>query len=130
MAVYNEEVIMTIGPTVDVAAATARTWTDVVPGPSGAKWEVVEAHLLPDTAITANGTNFTTFTLANATTAVTITSRAYSAVNSVANTKESLTLVAAAKFVTAGDTITWAKADSGTGLAAGCRCRVRLKRIL
>lgn len=129
MAVHNEDIQITIGPTVDVAAGTGRAWTHVVPGASGTKWEVLEVKLLPDTALTANGTNYTTFTLANTTKSLTIATRAYSATNSVANTPETLTITAASKYADGGDVLTWTKAETGTGLAAGCRAQVRLRRI-
>lgn len=129
MAVYNERQKIVLGPTLDVAAGTGAVWGERVPGPPGAKYEVESVHLHPDVAIVANGANFSTYSLVNATTGATIATRAYSAVNSVGNVPEALPIAAAGREVSAGDVLTWTKAESGTGLAGRPRAVVVLRRI-
>ncbi len=130
MPVQNERVVITLGPrSADIAAGTAYVASERVPGPSGAKYRIDRVDAIVDANHTANGTNYTTWTLRNRTTSVDITSRAYSAGDSVAHTHESLTVAAAAVEVTAGDVLSWIKAESGTGLASRLRAQVELVRI-
>lgn len=126
--VHNEIVTVVLGPTVDVAAGTGAKWGQKV-GVVGEKYEILSADLFPDVGITFNAANFSTYTFRNETQAVDIGVRAYSAVSSVAQTPESIPLTAANKFVNGGDVLSWAKAESGTGLAGRPRCTVRLRRI-
>ena len=79
---------------------------------------VTSVKLIPDAAITANGTNYCTFTLKNGTTAV--ASRSWAATNSVANTIESMTLdtTLANRDLAAGDQLKLDRAVAGTGLAS------------
>lgn len=80
---------------------------------------VKSVTLVPDAAVTANGSDYFTLTLKNGSTAV--ASRAWSATNSVANTKENMTLsgTAANLNVASGDTLVLDRAKTGsTGLAS------------
>lgn len=126
--VQNEVVKVTLGPTVDVAAGTGAKYSEPV-GVSGEKYEIISASLLPDVAITANGTNFSIYTLRNETQSLDIATRSYAATNSVALTPEALSLTAASKFVNGGDVLSWAKAETASGLAGRPRVIVRLRRI-
>ncbi len=79
---------------------------------------VTAVTIVPSAAITADGTNFATYTLTRHTAgagAATTASRAWSATNSVALTEESMTLGAGVS-ITAGDTLTMIKTVGGTGL--------------
>jgi hypothetical protein len=83
--------------------------------------QVQAATLLPSAAVTADGTNFATYTLTRHTAgaaAATVATRAWSATNSVALTEEAMTLsgTAANLLLTAGDTLTIVKTVGGTGL--------------
>lgn len=84
---------------------------------------VTKVELVPRAAITANGTNFATYTLQNkgalASGTTAVASRAWSATNSVAGTKELATLnaTAANREVKAGDTLQLVRSVGGTGLA-------------
>lgn len=127
--VHNEIVKIVLGPTVDVAAGTAAKYSETV-GVSGEKYEILSASLLPDVGITFNATNYSTYTLRNETQSLDIASRAYNAVSSVAVTPEALALTAASKFVNGGDVLSWAKAETASGLAGRPRVLVRLRRIL
>lgn len=84
---------------------------------------ITAATLIPSAAITANGTNYLTLSFFNrgaagAGTAQWATARAYSSVNSVKATGETLTLssTAADLSLTAGDVIQVENAPTGTGL--------------
>lgn len=129
MAVHNERLSLMWGPVADVAAGTGGSWGIRVPGPTGAKYRIESAFLFPDLAITANGTNYSVYTLANATTSTTIGSRSYIATNSVALTPEAITVAAAAAEVTAGDILSWAKVETASGLAGRPRPIVNLIRV-
>jgi hypothetical protein len=127
MALYNERVFLELGPTADASGNVS--WRRAVPGPTGAQYQVVSATLMPDANITANATNFATFTLTNTTTSTTMATRAYSSGSSTGGTAEPLTVATAGQIVSAGDVLTWQKADSGTGLACRPRVVVELQRI-
>jgi hypothetical protein len=129
MAVQNERVRGEIGPTAAVAAGTGDVWFYRVVGPTGAKYRIDSAHLMPHNAVTANGTNYSTYTFKNETTTVTLATRAYSATDSVAGTAEALTVAAAGVEVTAGDVLSWTKAETASGLAAHNTCGFELVRI-
>lgn len=108
---------ITIGPDTSVAADTERNWYTqcLLPG----KWLVKKLYWVPHDAVTANGTNYTVFTLTNDTQTQTIGTRSYAATNSVAGTAEEVTLpTGLAAVVTQLDVIKLAKTDPGTGLAA------------
>jgi len=130
MSFQNEIVTLVGGPvTADVAAGTPGVWlVGKAPGPASAKYIIDEAWFLPDSAMTFNATNFSTYTLKNETTGVVLLTRALSAVSSVANTPEQLTQVAGT-LISGGDVLSWNKVESGTGLAGRPRISVRLKRI-
>ncbi len=128
--VQNEVIKVELGVHgTNIAAGTAHTDGTIV-GVSGEKYEVLSVFLYPDAAITADPTNYSTYTLRNVTQSLDIASRSYAATNSVAATPEALTPTAAAKFVNGGDVLTWAKAETASGLAGRARCIVRLRRIL
>lgn len=128
--IHNERVVKELGPQgTNIAAGTGTVSSWRVPGPTGAKYRIDRVDALVDAAHTANGTNYTTWTLRNQTTSTDITSRSYAAGDSVANTHEALTVAAAAVEVTAGDVITWTKVESGTGLASRLRAQLELVRI-
>jgi hypothetical protein len=84
---------------------------------------VTKVELVPRAAITANGTNFATYTLQNkgalASGTTVVASRAWSATNSVAGTKEQAALsgTAANREVKAGDTLQLVRSVGGSGLA-------------
>jgi hypothetical protein len=84
---------------------------------------VTKVELVPRAAVTANGTNFATYTLQNkgalASGTTAVASRAWSATNSVAGTKELATLnaTAANREVKAGDTLQLVRSVGGSGLA-------------
>ncbi|HEY0645517.1 MAG TPA: hypothetical protein VGD39_19025 [Nocardioides sp.] len=83
--------------------------------------QVTAAALVPSAAITADGTNFATYTLTRHTagaSAATVATRAWSATNSVALTEESMTLsgTAANLLLTAGDTLSIVKTVAASGL--------------
>ncbi len=83
--------------------------------------QVVSAALVPAAAVTADGTNFATYTLTRHTaggSAATVATRAWSATNSVALTEESMSLsgTAANLLLTAGDTLTIVKTVAASGL--------------
>lgn len=83
--------------------------------------QVTAASLVPSAAITADPTNFATYTLTRHTagaSATTVATRAWSATNSVALTEESMTLsgTAANLLLTAGDTLTAIKTVAASGL--------------
>lgn len=106
-----------MGPDTSVAADTERDWYEkfLLPG----KWLVRAVWWIPHDAVTANGTNYTVFTLTNVTASTTIVTRSYAATNSVAGTAEEQTLpTGAAATIADGDMLKLAKTDPGTGLAA------------
>lgn len=79
---------------------------------------VTAVTLIPSAAITADGTNYATYTLTRHTagaSAATTATRAWSATNSVALTEESMTLGAGVS-VTQGDTLTMIKTVAAAGL--------------
>lgn len=84
--------------------------------------QVTAVTLLPSAAITANGTDFATYTLTRVTAAgsgaTTVATRAWSATNSVANATEAMTLsgTAANLLVTAGQSLVMIKTEDGNGL--------------
>lgn len=82
---------------------------------------VTAVQFVPSAAITADGTNFSTYTLTNKTTgagSTTVATRAWSATNSVASTIESFTLSATAANldVASGDSLEVVKTHGGSGL--------------
>lgn len=130
MPVQNERVVITLGPrSADIAAGTAYVASERVPGPSGAKYRIDSVYAIVDAAHTANATNYTTWTLRNRTTSTDIASRSYASGDSVAHTHEALAVAAAAVEVTAGDVLSWIKAETNTGLASRLRAQVELIRI-
>jgi hypothetical protein len=125
MSVQNQYVTTTIGPTAQVGAATAFTWswTNQLPG----KWYIESASLVPDENQTANGTNNSVYTLAR--NGASVGSRSYASGNSTAGTPEPLTLTEAQRELSQGDELTWAKTVNGTGLAGTNRVDLVLRRI-
>lgn len=82
---------------------------------------VTEVKITPSAAITADGTNYSVYTLTRHTagaSATTVATRSWIATNSAAVTAESMTLsgTAANLVLTAGDTLTIVKTVGGTGL--------------
>lgn len=79
--------------------------------------QVTAVYWTPAAAITADGTNYFDLTLQNGSTVV--ATRSYIATNSVALTKESMTLSATAAnlLLAAGDVITAKKTKAASGLA-------------
>jgi hypothetical protein len=85
------------------------------------KIEVVSAALVPAAAITANGTNFSVYTLTRHTAgagAATVATRTWAATDSAALTPEEMALsgTAANLVLAAGDTLSIVKTVGGTGL--------------
>jgi hypothetical protein len=83
--------------------------------------EVTAVKFTPSAAITADGTNFSTYTVKNKVAGAgtaSVAARAWSATNSVASTPESFTLdtTAANLLVNAGDSLEVVKTHGGTGL--------------
>jgi len=83
--------------------------------------QVTAVALVPSAAITADGTNFATYTLTRHTagaSATTVATRAWSATNSVAVTAELMTLsgTAANLLLAVGDTLSIVKTVGGSGL--------------
>lgn len=129
MPVQNERIRLEWGPAANTAGGTPDVWYCRVPGPTGAKYKIESAHLMPHNAITANGTNFATMTLRNETTSTDIASRSHAATNSVAGTAEALTVAAAATEITAGDVLSWTKAETASGMAIHNTVIVEATRI-
>lgn len=125
--VHNERIRVVLGPTVAVAAGTGATWRDRIDNPG--KYIIESAYLMPDDAQTANGTNYSTYTLNNVTKSAVIATRAYSATDSVAGTAEALSVTASAAQVDSGDVLSWVKAETASGLAGRNRVIVTLRRI-
>lgn len=85
------------------------------------KCTIVSVTFVPSAAITADGTNFSTYTLTRYTagaSGATVATRAWSATNSVAETPEAMTLsgTAANLLLAADDTLSVVKTHGGTGL--------------
>lgn len=83
--------------------------------------QITAVTLVPSAAITADPTNYATYTLTRHTagaSATTVATRAWSATNSVAVTEESMTLsgTAANLLMTAGDTLSIVKTVAASGL--------------
>jgi hypothetical protein len=83
--------------------------------------KVVAVSLVPSAAITADGTNYATYTLTRHTagaSATTVATRVWSAGNSAAVTSEAMTLsgTAANLQLTAGDTLSIVKTVAASGL--------------
>jgi len=77
---------------------------------------------IPSAAVTADGTNYTVYTVTNkgsGSGSTSVATRSWAATNSVASTPEAMTLsgTAANLNVTAGDNIEVVKTHGGTGLA-------------
>lgn len=112
--------IFTVVEAPGVAAADTST---VVVANMPRDGHVVSLQLVPRAAITANGTNFATATLQNkgpqGSGSTAMASRAWSATNSVAGTKESGTLsgTAANLEFKQGDQLVYVHSSAGTGLA-------------
>ena len=86
--------------------------------------KVVSVNWVPDAAVSANGTNFTTLTVQDRGAAdgspTTIASRSYAATNATqfeVDTTLALSGTAANLLLASGDVITVARAHSGTGIA-------------
>lgn len=123
----NPFVIVTIGPTATIAAGTGADfyWVSRLPG----KWKIVDADFVPDIAMTANGTNYTTHTLTNVTKSLTIFTRSHAAADSAVGTPEAQTVTAGlAELVSDGDVLKFAKAETGTGLGARARAVLVLQQ--
>jgi hypothetical protein len=94
-------------------------WTTSVPFDG----RVARVDIVPRGAVTANGTNFATYTLQNlgpqGSGSTVVATRAWSATNSVAGTKEQATLsgTAANLEVKAGDILQLVRSVGGSGLA-------------
>lgn len=83
--------------------------------------QITAAVFVPSAAITADGSNYSIYTLTRYTagaSATTVATRSWAATNSVANTPESMTLSATAAnlLLTADDTLAMVKTTGGTGL--------------
>lgn len=83
--------------------------------------QVTAAVFVPSAAITANGTNYSDYTLTRYTagaSGTTVATRSWAATNSVAETPESMTLsgTAANLLLSSGDTLSVVKSVGGTGL--------------
>jgi hypothetical protein len=108
---------------IDTAAYPA-TGDTTVTGPNVHQdGRIIKVEFVPSAAITANGTNFSTLTLQNKgplkSGTTTVATRAWSATNSVAGTKEQFTLsgTPANLEVKAGDRLDLVQTHGGTGLA-------------
>lgn len=108
--------VLTFSVPAEATAGNADTWSlGVLPFDA----TVTKVEIVPDAAVTANGTDYFSLALKNGSTS--IATRAWSATNSVANTKESMTLssTAADLNVSAGSVLTLARTKTGsTGLAS------------
>lgn len=85
------------------------------------KCKITAVNFVPSAAITANGTNFSTYTLTRYTagaSGATVASRAWSATDSVAETPEAMTLsgTAANLLLAVDDTLSVVKTHGGSGL--------------
>jgi len=105
-------------------AAFGATADATIVGPNvHADGRIIKVEFVPSAAITANGTNFSTLTLQNKgplkSGTTTVATRAWSATNSVAGTKEQFTLsgTPANLEVKAGDRLDLVQTHGGTGLA-------------
>lgn len=120
------EIVM--GPTAaSIAAGTSADMyhTFGLPG----KWVIERVRFVPEIAVTANGTNYTAYTLTNETQSQTIGSRSYAATNSVAGTAETVTTpTGLAAVVSQGDSLKLAVASAGTGVASRSRMILSLRR--
>lgn len=74
-----------------LAATATETRGVILPGPTGstAQWRLDSAWLVPEIAVTANGTNYSVLAVKNGVTAL-VTGRSYVSTNSVALTPENL----------------------------------------
>lgn len=117
-----------IGPTAaSIAAGTSADMYIQFNAPG--KWMIERVRFLPEIAVTADGTNYTVYTLTNATQTQTIGARSYAATNSVAGTPETVTTpTGLAAVVSQGDVLKLAVASAGTGVASRSRFVVSLKR--
>lgn len=122
----NETKQFDFGPTASVAAGTGDVWYFKMKLPG--KWRVIAATITPHNAQTANGTNYSTYTLANVTKSTTVGSRSYAANDSTAGTEESI-IASGAHEVDQNDVLSWTKAESGTGLAGHNTVSIVLQRI-
>jgi hypothetical protein len=116
-----------LGPTATVTATTAIDFYQpfLLPG----KWLIKAVRFIPDIAVTANGTNFCTYTLTNVTASTTIGTRSYAATDSVAGTGEAVTLPAGlAAVITDGDVIKLAITSAASGVASRSRFVVEVER--
>jgi hypothetical protein len=105
-------------------AAYGATADATVTGPNvHVDGRVIKVEWVPSAAVTANGTNFSTLTLQNKgplkSGTTTVATRAWSANNSVAGTKEQFSLsgTPANLEVKAGDRLDLVQTHGGTGLA-------------
>lgn len=101
--------------------ATAGTVDNWPVWTSPGKSQIVSVTFVPSAAITADPTNFTTYTLTNKVAgagSTSVATRAWSATSSVASTPEALTLSATAAnlLVGDGDSLEIVKTVGGTGL--------------
>lgn len=105
------------------AVSAGDTSTVVVPEGVPYDARVTRAEIVPRAAITANGTNFSTLTLQNkgplGSGSTVVATRTWAATNSVAGTKEQMTLsgTPANLELKAGDQLQVVHGTGGTGLA-------------
>lgn len=117
----------TIGPTATVAAGTSIDY--YYPFGLPGKWLIEGVKFVPDIAVTANGTNYTAYTLTNATASTTIGTRSYAATDSVAGTVEDVaTPTGLAAVIAQGDKLKLAVASAASGVASRSRMVVSLRR--
>lgn len=120
---------LTMGPTSTIAAGTAADLYHKVRLKT-AKARVKFVDLIPDIAMTADGTNYCTITLTNATASTTIATRSWAATNSVAGTPETPTMgTGLALEVSDGDVLKLAVTHAGTGLAGRVRLVITLEEL-
>jgi hypothetical protein len=99
------------------------TTTVVIPTDVPYDARVLKVEIVPRAAITANGTNFATYTLQNkgptGAGSTVVATRSWAATNSVAGTKEAMTLsgTPANLELKAGDQLQLARSVGGSGLA-------------
>lgn len=130
MAVHNELIQAHFGPTAAVAAGTGDVWYE--PNYREGKYRIEAVYLIPHNAQTANGTNYSTYTLAkNGTTIASFALDTPATDDQVAGTPYAMTISAtgATLEVSAGDVLSWTKAESGSGLAGHNTVLVKMRRI-
>lgn len=118
------EIVM--GPTASISAGTSADFYHPFGLPG--KWLIERVRFVPDIAVTANGTNYTVYTVTNVTASTTIGARSYAATNSVAGTVETVTTPAGSAAVVAqGDVLKLEVASAGSGVASRSRMILSLR---